>query len=224
MRSIARVFGRSPFVPLQIHMEKVAECVKQLPDAIAAYRREESETVAVLTKKMSRLEHEADAIKDDIRNSLPRGLFMPVERVNLLQILSLQDSIANRAENIGVLLTMKQARSFPGFDEKFDEFLAKSIETFDLVRSIIDQLDELLETGFGGVEAQRVKELTDMVAYKEHEVDVIQGVLLQELLAHENEVSYGDFFLWTRILRQVSSVADRSERLAVAVRMTLENS
>lgn len=224
MRSIARVFGRSPFVPLQIHMEKVAECVKQLPDAIAAYRREESKTVAELTKKMSRLEHEADAIKDDIRNSLPRGLFMPVERVNLLQILSLQDSIANRAENIGVLLTMKQARSFPGFDEKFDEFLAKSIETFDLVRSIIDQLDELLETGFGGTEAQRVKELTDMVAYKEHEVDVIQGVLLHELLAHEDEVSYGDFFLWTRILRQVSSVADRSERLAVAVRMTLENS
>ncbi len=89
---------------------------------------------------------------------------------------------------------------------------------------IIDQLDELLETGFGGLEAQKVKELTDMVAYKEHEVDVIQGVLLRELLAHEDEVSYGDFFLWTRILRQVSSVADRSEMLAVAVRMALENS
>ena len=149
---------------------------------------------------------------------------MPVERVNLLQILSLQDSIANRAENIGVLLTMKQARSFPGFDDRFDEFLNKTIETFDLARSIIDQLDELLETGFGGREAQTVKELTDMVAYKEHEVDVIQGVLLRELLAHEDEVSYGDFFLWTRVLRQVSSVADRSERLAIAVRMTLETS
>ena len=97
MRSIAKVFGRSPFVPLQIHMEKVAECVKQLPDAIAAYRREDRETVEELQKNISRLEHEADAIKDDIRNSLPRGLFMPVERVNLLQILSLQDSIANRA-------------------------------------------------------------------------------------------------------------------------------
>lgn len=224
MRSIAKIFGRSPFVPLQIHMEKVAECVKQLPDMIAAYRREESETVETLRKKISRLEHEADAIKDDIRNSLPRGLFMPVERVNLLQILSLQDSIANRAENIGVLLTMKQARSFPGFDDRFDDFLNKSIETFDLVRSIIDQLDELLETGFGGREAQAVKELTDMVAYKEHEVDVIQGVLLRELLAHEDEVTYGDFFLWTRVLRQVSSVADRSERLAIAVRMTLETS
>lgn len=224
MRSIAKVFGRSPFVPLQIHMEKVAECVKQLPDAIIAYRREESETVEEHRKKISRLEHEADVLKDDIRNSLPRGLFMPVERVNLLQILSLQDSIANRAENIGVLLTMKQARSFPGFDEKFDEFLGKCIEAFDLARSIIDQLDELLETGFGGREAQTVRELAEMVAYKEHEADVLQGVLLRELLAHEAEVTYGDFFLWTRILRQVSSVADRSERLAIAVRMTLENS
>jgi len=72
MRSIAKVFGRSPFVPLQIHMEKVAECVKQLPDLIAAYRREESESVEALRKKISRLEHEADALKHDIRNSLPR--------------------------------------------------------------------------------------------------------------------------------------------------------
>ena len=224
MRSIAKVFGRSPFVPLQMHMEKVAECVKQIPDVVAAYRREESETVEALRKKISRLEHEADALKHDIRNSLPRGLFLPVERVSLLQILSLQDSIANRAENIGVLLTMKQARSFPGFDDRFDDFLGKTIETFELARSVIDQLDELLETGFGGLEAQTVKELTDMVAYKEHEVDVIQGVLLRELLAHEDEVSYGDFFMWTRILRQVSSIADRSERLAIAVRMTLETS
>lgn len=224
MRSIASVFGRSPFVPLQIHMEKVAECVKHLPELIAAYRREESETVEALTKKISRLEHAADVLKHDIRNSLPRGLFLPIERVNLLQILNLQDSIANRAENIGVLITMKQAKSFPGFDEQFDEFLTKSIETFDLARTVIDQLDELLETGFGGVEAQKVKELADKVAFKEHEADVIQGVLLRELLAHESEVSYGDFFLWTRVLRQISMIADRSETLAATVRMTLESS
>lgn len=223
MRSIMKVFGRSPFVPLQMHMEKVAECIDYIPQVLDAHRRQESEIVQSLAKKISRLEHEADNIKYDIRNSLPRGLFLPVNRANLLQILSIQDSIANSAENIGVLLTFKKIASFDEFEIKFDDLTSKCLEAFKLARKIINQLDELLETGFGGVEAQTVRGLVDMVAFKEHEADVVQGELLRELLAHEDTVSYGDFFLWTKIIRQVANIADRSEKLAVTVRMTLES-
>lgn len=223
MRNIMNVFGRSPFVPLQMHMEKVAECIDIIPQILDAYRRQEIETVQSLSKKISRLEHEADIIKHDIRNNLPRGLFMPVARVNLLQILNTQDNIANSAENVGVLLTFKQITSFDNFEIKFDNFVGKCLESFRLARDIIDQLDELLETGFGGSEAQIVRELVDMVAFKEHETDVAQGELLSELLANEDTVSYGDFFLWTKIIRQIANIADRSEKLAVTVRMTLES-
>ena len=223
MRSIAKVFGRSPFVPLQMHMEKVVECIDHIPEILAAYRQQDSEMVASLAEKISHLEHEADIIKHDIHNSLPRGLFMPVDRANLLRILSIQDSIANRAENIAVLLTFKQARSFEGFDVAFDNFVAKCLEAFVLARNVIDQLDELLETGFGGIEAQSTKELVEMVANKEYATDLGQRELVRELLAHEDIVSYGDFFLWTRIIRQIASVADQSEKLASAVRMTLES-
>ncbi len=223
MRSIVKVFGRSPFVPLQMHMGKVAECIDYIPEALDAHRHHESETVQTLAGKISRLEHEADVIKHDIRNSLPRGLFMPVDRANLLRILNLQDSIANSAENVGVLLTFKQIKSFGEFENKFDDFTGKCLEAYKLVRNIIDQLDELLETGFGGVETQTVRELVDMVAYKEHESDVAQGELIRELLAHEDTVSYGDFFLWTKIIRQIANIADRSDNLAAAVHMTLES-
>ena len=223
MRNIMNVFGRSPFVPLQMHMEKVAECIDYIPQVLDAHRRQEIETVQSLAKKISRLEHEADIIKHDIRNNLPRGLFMPVDRVNLLQILNTQDTIANSAENVGVLLTFKQIESFNDFEIKFDNFVSKCLESFRLARDIIDQLDELLETGFGGSEAQTVREIVDMVAFKEHETDVAQGELLRELLAHEDIVSYGDFFLWTKIIRQIANIADRSEKLAMTVRMTLES-
>lgn len=223
MRSITNLFGRSPFVPLQTHMVKVAECVAEIPNIFEAYRRQDSETVEALAKKISRLEHEADVMKSDIRNNLPRGLFMPIDRVNLLQILNIQDSIANGAENIAVLLTLKQAKTFGEFEVDFDDLVAKSIDAFAYARNIIDELDELLETGFGGVEAQNVKKLVDMVAFKEHETDVIQGKLLRLLLANEDSISYGDFFLWTRILQQVAGLADRAEGLANAIRMTLES-
>lgn len=223
MRSIAKVFGRSPFVPLQMHMEKVAECVDEIPKIIDAYRHKKKDKVKSLAQRISRLEHAADLIKHDIRNNLPRGLFMPVDRANLLRILSVQDSIANRAENIAVLLTFKQASTFEGFDVLFDDLVTKSLESFTLTREIIGQLDELLETGFGGVQALTVRELVDKVAHKEYETDVIQRDLLREMLTHEQSISYGDFFLWTSIIRQVARLADRCEELATSVRMTLES-
>ena len=222
MRSIAQVFGRSPFVPLQMHMEKVAECVDQIPGIFDLYRKLDSEAVMALSKKISGLEHEADHLKHEIRNNLPRGLFMPVDRANLLRILSVQDSIANRAEDISVLLTFKQAKAYEGFEEKFDAFLNLCLDAFQMTRRIINELDGLLETGFGGVEAQTVRELVADVERKEHETDVCQHELVRNLLAHEDTLSQGDFYLWTRLIQQVSGIADRSEKLAVEIRTTLE--
>ncbi len=222
MRNIISVFGRSPFVPLQMHMEKVVECVEQVPIIIAAYRRGESEKVESIADNISKQEHKADLIKHDIRNSMPRGLIMPVDRSKLLKILSLQDGIANRAEDAAVMLTFKQAQSFAGFDAAFDAFMEKCLETFNLSRNIVELLDELLETGFGGSEANRVNGLCDKVARKEHEADISQKELVRLMLAHEDQISYGDFFLWTGVIQQVSGIADRSDKLAATIRNTLE--
>jgi len=43
MRTIAKLFGRSPFVPLQMHMEKVAECIDRIPEIMNAYRRQDKD-------------------------------------------------------------------------------------------------------------------------------------------------------------------------------------
>ena len=224
MRSIIKVFGRSPFVPIQMHMEKVVECVEQIPKILEAYKQKDKKAVESIADKLSKLEHAADQIKHDIRNNLPRGLFMPVDRSKLLKILNLQDNIANKAENVGALLTFKQAKRFEGFDDAFDNFTDRCLETFNLAHNIIDQLDELLETGFGGIEAHKVHELIDKVAKKEYEADVSQRELVRLLLAHEDSISYGDFFLWTRVIQQLGGIADRADNLAAAVRITLEAS
>jgi hypothetical protein len=223
MRSIAKIFGRSPFIPMQLHMEKVAECVGMIPEIFTAYRAADIDTVKELSGRISRLEHQADQIKNDIRNSMPRGLFMPVDRANLIRMIDIQDGIANRAEDIGVLLTFKVAGVFEGFTEAFDAFLKQSLDAFALAKTIINDLDDLVETGFGGVEAQSVRELVERVAAKEHETDVSQQNLVRFILAHEKEISYGDFYLWTRIIQQVASIADTSENLALEVRTTLDS-
>ena len=223
MRTITKIFGRSPFIPLQMHMEKVAECVNKIPKILAAYRGQDVARVKDLAYVISRTEHEADLIKNDIRKNLRRGLFMPIDRGKLLRILDIQDSIANRAENIGVLLTFKQAGTFAGFETAFDGFVEKCLESFDLARSIVGELDELLETGFGGPEAQSVHAIVDRVAKTEYEADVLQRELVRTLFANEHEISYGDFYLWTRVIRQIAGLADRADDLASAISVTLES-
>jgi len=222
MRSILRLFGQSPFVPLQLHIETVSKCVEKVPTIVDAYRQRDTGTVHKLAEEISKLEHKADLIKHDIRDSLPRGLFLPVRRADLLSILNIQDSIANRAENIGVLLTFKQINMLEEIDQAFDEFVKRCLETFWLARELIDQLDELLEAGFGGAEAVTVRELAKKVSKMEYASDVTQRELAKIMFANEEATSYGDFFLLTRLIRQVAEIADKSDFLASAVRSTLE--
>ena len=221
MRTVAKLFGRSPFVSLRLHMEKVAECVDALGPLFDAFRAGDHEALAAQAKVVSKLEHKADLVKNDLRNHLPKGLFLAIDRANLLSILSMQDSIADQAEDIAITLTLKPMPMFPAFEERFEELLSKNIEAFHGVRAIIEQLDDLIETGFGGAEATRVNEMVEGVALLEHEVDKIQRALLMSLFEHEDELSKGAFILWSQLFNELAGLSNISENLANRVRMTL---
>ena len=107
MLTIARLFGKSPFAPLQTHMNKVGSCVDKLVRIFDILLKGDSEKIERLVEELSQLEHEADLTKNDIRNHLPKSLFLPIDRSHFLEILSIQDSIADKAEEIGILLTLK---------------------------------------------------------------------------------------------------------------------
>ena len=221
MRTIAKLFGRSPFVPLQSHMTKVCACVDTIVEAFEALARGDYEQIDALAKVISELEHEADQVKYDIQNHLPKRMFLAVDRGKLLEILSTQDSIADKCENIAVLLTLKRIGMPPVLREMFKSYLTKNVEAFYAARDIIEQFDELVATRFGGVEAERVKQMVDTVAYKEHEVDLIQRDLLKVLFSLDDQMSVSEFHLWNHIVRQVSELSNVSERLANRVRTTL---
>lgn len=222
MRTIAKLFGRSPFVPLQAHMERVHQCVERVRPIVDAFLSGDSARVEQLTGEISELEHRADEVKQDIQQQLHRHLFMAVDRGRLIEIVSVQDSIADKVENLGRLLTIKPMKAPQGMRDLFYRYLEKNLESFTGARKIIEQLDELLESSFGGAEAQRVGQMVHQVAVLEHEADIIQHELLVELFNHESEYSHGEFYLWTQILRQVGEISDLSERLAHRIRHTLE--
>ena len=95
---LTNLFGRSPIRPLQEHMAKVYACVQQLKPLFDAVIINDQSTVAEARKKIAKLENEADELKWELRHHLPTGLFMPVDRRDLLDVLMMQDKIARSEE------------------------------------------------------------------------------------------------------------------------------
>jgi len=222
MLTILNLFGRSPFAPLQSHMDKVAACVYLLPELFESIQKQDFQSVALIAEKICDFEHQADIAKNDIRNHLPKSLFLPIDRGNLLHILTIQDSIADKAEDIAVLATLKELEFLTPLESTFKEFLHKNLETFEGARRIIKEMHELLESSFGGIEAEKVRGMVDDVSFKEHEADLIQRKLLKGLFQMDNQITFGTFHLWQRIFEALGDIANLSENLAHRVRTTLE--
>jgi hypothetical protein len=203
-------------------MKKVASCLDKLTDVFEALLKADSEKMEKLVVELSALEHEADVTKNDIRNHLPKSLFMPIDRSHFLEILSIQDSIADKAEDIGLLLVVRPLEKFKDFPSQLQAFYKKGNEVFIDSKRIIAEIDELLESSFGGIEAEKVKGMVEQVAYKEHETDCMHRELRKQLFTYGDSLSAPSFYLWLKLLEEIADLAGLSEKLANRIRMVLE--
>jgi len=216
------LLGKSPFKPLQEHMRQIQSCVLPLKQLLQELKKGSDAAAKTLAAQISEHEHLADKIKDEIRESLSKSLFMPVQRQDVLEILSIQDAIADTAEDIGVLCTIKDSFSVP--DELFtlmEIILDKSVETFQKYQEIIEDMDELLEATFSGPQAQKTKKNIGEVAYLEHETDRAQKVFLKKFFEYDSRLSQSDFFLIAKITRRIGDIANISEKAANKIRLIL---
>ena len=222
MLTIAKLFGKSPFSPIQSHMKKVGSCIKKLTDIFAALTKGDFGKIEQLAKELSKLEHEADLTKNDIRNHLPKSIFLPVDRHQLLEILSIQDNLADKAEDIGNLLCLSPLNLS---DEIYKEILMlyeKNCEAFWETRMILKEMGDLLESSFGGMEAERVKSMTEKVSYKEYEADKMKHTLLKRLFSISSTLTPATFYLSVRVIEEINALSNISEKLANRIRMILE--
>jgi uncharacterized protein len=222
MLNIGKLFGKSPFSPLQTHMKRVASCIEKLTTLFEALAKRDMEKIEKLSTDLCALEHEADITKNDIRNHLPRSIFMPIDRAHFLEILSVQDSIADKAEEIGVLLALRPLEPLKEMQSDLQAFYKKNIKVFWHAKQIIEEIDELLESSFGGIEAEKVKTMVEQTAYLEHESNLMKRTLLKQLFSLGDTLPAPSFYLWVRIVEELGALSHLSERLANRIRMVLE--
>lgn len=218
---IAALFGRSPFGPMQEHMAVVERCADRMVDLIKALIDGEHERVEALKDEIFALESEADELKHELRRHLPRSLFMPVDRRDLLDLLSAQDSIADRAEHVAALVVLRGMDVPDVLRAGLVPFASRVVDAVHQCREVIRELDELLQAGFRGAETDRVEEIIRGLATIETETDDMALELVGILFRHEDELKPLRVVYWERLIRMIGHVADHAENAGDRVRLLM---
>lgn len=99
---------RSPMDGLVKHYDKIAECIQIINESIECYVTGGScKEIEELTRAIGEVESEADGIKRNIRNHLPRNLFMAVDKTLFLNYTGKQDNILDSAQDALDWLAMR---------------------------------------------------------------------------------------------------------------------
>jgi len=221
MNPILDLFAESPMKPMQIHMQKVEECVDLLPAFFEAVFAENWEEMLTLQKRTRALENEADELKKALRLNLPKGLFMPVPRIDLLNLLSSQDKIANKAKDIAGLVTGRKMRFPEAIRGNLKSYLIRSIDATKQAGKAIRQLDELLVSGFKGREVVIVEEMITELDQIENDVDVLQIKMRQQLFDLEENLPAVDVIFFYKVIEWIGDLADNSQQVGSRLELLL---
>jgi len=208
---IAALFARSPFRPMQQHMEVVNDCVGLIPTLFDALIAGDAKTLTKTQKEIFAKEHEADGIKHDVRVHLPRSLFLPVDRRDLLEVLEVQDAIADTAQDIAGLLQQRDMKVPDDMQEELKTLVRRCVDACGQSRAIVEELDELIQTGFRGPEAERVEKMVKELNRIETETDDLAVALSQKLFQHEDTMAPVSVIFWYRLIGWISNIADQAE-------------
>ena len=211
--NISSLFGKSPISPLQQHMKKVHSCIKEFGLFAKAANAEDWDKAQTAQISISDKEHKADKLKKKLRMNLPSTFMMPFSRRDLLDVLLIQDSIANITKDLaGLMMTRRMV--FPKeFAEDFINLTGLCIKTSAAALVAINELDELLETAFSSRQRKLVHQMIKKINELEHDTDIAQSEIREKLFALESSLAPVDVMFYYRAIEWLGETADAAQKV-----------
>lgn len=205
-----QLFSQSPLRPLQKHMAIAYEATTMLLPFCNSVSQGNWSLAKQHQQKIIDLEHAADELKRELRSHLPKSLFLPVARSDILAMLSAQDKIANQAKDIAGLMIGRNMSIPTTLSEGLTLLFTLSIETCAKAKQAIDEFDELLECGFRGREIKLVETMIAELDQHERQTDDCQATLRQQLFQLEKELPPIDVIFLYKLIDFVGALADHA--------------
>lgn len=209
--SFLGMLAESPFSGLQEHMILGNKSTNALENFLKAVSESDWRTAFEYREEIVTLENQADDIKNNIRNNLPKSLFMSVSRQDLLDLVFTMDGIPNAAKDIsGVMIGRKM--EFPKeVAEDFMNCSKAAIKAANQASDAIRKVDEMQKTGFGSSDVSILSDIVSKLEQIEKENDELEIALRNKFFEHEKQYDPVEVMFFYNVINKVGSLADISQ-------------
>ncbi|MFD1217343.1 TIGR00153 family protein [Microbulbifer celer] len=221
LSNIANLFGRSPIKPIKEHMATAHEASADLVPFFEALMKGDFDAAGEIQLRISASENRADDIKKDLRLHLPDSLFMPVSRTDLLELLHVQDKVANKAQDIAGLATGRKMQIPESMHGMMATFVESAVAASAQALKAINELDELLESGFAGREVDITRRMTEELDDLERKSDKLEVEVRAALFKLEKDLPPVDVIFLYRIIEWVGDLADEAHGVGNRLQLLL---
>jgi len=220
MSWIDRLVGRSPVGPMQEHMKAAVACAREILPLVEAMASGDDAGIRRQRETIDRLEHEADEIKNEIRSHMPRRMMLAMERRDVLEILDFQDSIADVTQDVAELADQRRMHLPEALAGPVRDLANRVVATCEQGQRVIDELDELVETGFGDREVSRVEMMIGELGQIESQTDELLDRAARTLFTMEQELGLESVYIH-QVLLWIADLADFAERVGNRLRLLI---
>ena len=210
---LSSVFGCSPIENMKRHITKAHSCVLELPGLFESTFDCDWQKAKDIHKKIKSLEQDADELKKRIRLSLPRSLFLPISRADILKIIAVQDRIANCSKDIAGLVVGRHIFFPEEMREAFMDYLEYSVKSSDQTVAAIHEMDALIASGFSEPEAHLVEKMIHRLGDIESRNDRKQITVRNLLFNIEKDLPPVDVIFLYRVIDNVGDIADYAHKV-----------
>ena len=212
--AISEVISNSPLALLERHAGVCVDCVERLPLYFQEVQSGRWARAEEVREEICRFEGLADELKQDVRSNLPRGLWMSVSRADLLELVRVQDKMANGVKEVSGISLGRQL-AFPSpLTEDLNEFVDVVVAVSSSVVKIIGATRELSRSAFGTRQTNVILDFVSQVEAGERRSDDMQAALRARVREHEIDLPPVDAMFLYQLLAAIGEIADNAEKVA----------
>jgi len=218
-KTFSDLISKSPLGPIQVHMKKSKDCAEELIIFIKAVIEGKWDKALLSREKIVVLEKDADVLKAETRDLLPKGLFLFVPREDLLDLIGLADDIPNTIKDISGLILGRNMMIPKQISGAFNELVKESVGIVITAATAIDQLGEVSKLAFGSRASNKLDEIILKLDSLEADNDSTEVTVRRQLFDIEKDLPPVDVMFLYDVINKLGELADRAEQ--VGHRITL---
>jgi predicted phosphate transport protein (TIGR00153 family) len=146
---------------------------------------------------------------------------MPINRRDLLEMLDMQDTIADVAQDIANLLFLRKMCLPEDLSQEIIQFVEKSQSVCYMAQGLSREFGDVLESGFGRHEIKKLLGMIDQVSIAETEADDLEDALVRKMFEVEDKMKPVDVVFWYEIFEWIGDLADYSKKIGNRLRLMI---